>query len=648
MNRIPYQIALIFLIFVPLLEGGQTYIAFMVYRLTIILLLTLYIFEGIRKGSLFLYRSGFEAPIFAFLLISSLTTLRSPYLNMSLQWLLNIIFAFLFFYLILSIARDEERILPILSLLFIMGFAEAIIALWQFFFLGIPRAKGTFSNPNFLALYILATAQLGLGSLFSKDPYLLPYLPRIMVGIFLLIMLPAIITTGSRGGFVAISSILILFSLLRFGRRSIWPILLIITLILSLPNPISTRLFHSGSQDNLRPKVWSISLEEMLREPLGIGLGIYKYSSYKHDLPINGVITRYGKRVGSVHNEYLQIGAELGIAGLSVFLWGVFKLIRRLQKGLKSPLWLDRFDLLLGLACGIIAIFIHAIFDAILQEPALVILLATYTSLFLAMDQEKKKTQPVILPTSHIRHPSLIICLAFVISALIIRPNVAWYLFENGNRGLQEGDFPYAIKRFEQAILLDPWNANHHDMLAYTYFQGFKIIGDRGFFEKAISELEYAISLNPLEGKFPAAIGTLYYDLALKLKDPSQKNKALQKALIYYQKGAELHPFYAVRYNELGMVYKRLGKYEMALKNFEKAIQLEPNFLPARANLAILHKESGRYQDAKREFEAIRLIRDRYKDAPISPQEGQYLAIDEKKIHDEIRSLLSLEEKNKD
>lgn len=642
MSKTPHRIILLFLVFAPLLDGGQTHIAFMVYRLIIILLLTIYILEGIKNDRILFYRSGLDLPIFAFLAISLLTTIRSPYLNMSLQWLLNILFAILFFYLILSIARGEKEVFSILTLLFFIGLIEAIISLAQFFFFGIVRTKGTFSNPNFLALYLICTGSIGLGTLLGKDPFL-PF-HRSWIALSLIPILLAVITTGSRAGFIVLSSVLIFFFWMRHGKKSLLVVLAFIAIILLFPNPIHERLFHSGLGDNLRPDIWRVSLWEMLKYPLGTGLGIYNYLSFQYDLPIEGAIARYGKRAGSPHSDYLQIGVELGIIGLSVFFWGLFRLVKRLRRAFISPDWLHRKCLLWGLSGGIIAIFAHTLFDAVFHEPALVILLATYVAIFLAMDQEKGGIKPFIISPYSIRHPQLIIGLAIVLGLMISRPTLAWYLAKNGDRRLQKGDIPHAIQQFEQALLFDPGNAYYHDNLAYTYFSGFKLTGDMERFNRAISELEYAIFLHPLEGKFPAAIGTLYYDLALKTKNPSGRNDLLQKALHYYQKAIKLHPFFPFRYNELGLVYKDLKEYEMAIKHFEKAIQIEPNFLPARTNLAMLYKEVGRYQDAKRELKTVMAIKERHKNISLSPLEGQYLAIDENKIQEEMRSILKLEE----
>ncbi len=641
MSKTSFRLILIFLSFAPLLEGGQNHVAFMIYRIIIILLLALYILEGITHNRLLFYRSGLEWPIFAFLAVSLLTTIRSPYINMSMQWLLSILFAIIFFYLLLSLIRNEKEISSVLGLLFCLGVIEAIIALGQFFLSGLPRAKGTFSNPNFLALYITATGSLGLGTLLAKGSLSLP-LPRPLVGFSLIIILLAIMTTGSRGGLIVLSLILIFFFWIRFGKKSFWAVLLLIAAISLIPSPIHDRIFHAGIGDSLRPEVWKVSLKEMLYHPMGIGPGIYNYLSYQYDLPIEGAVTRYGKRAGSTHNDYLQIGVELGLAGLTVFLIGLFKFANRLRKALILPDYLGQKGFLWGLSGGIIAILIHTALDAILHEPALVILLTTYSAIFLILERGHSNIRATTISPLPIRHRSLIIGIAALIGLLIIRPTFAWYLIGDGNMALEKGDIPYATRRFEQALIFDKGNAYYHDALAYTYFSEYKLTGDLETFNKAVSELKYASSLNPLEGKFPAAIGTLYFDLAGKVNDPSKRSEALRKALAYYQDAAKLHPFFPFRYNDLGLVYKNLNEYEIAIRQFERAIKIEPMFLPARTNLAILYKEEGRYQDAKREFDAILTIKERYRNSTLDPLEEQYLALDERKIQEELSSLLGI------
>ncbi len=526
-----------------------------------------------------------------------------------------------------------------------MGIIEAALGLVQYLILGIPRAKGTFSNPNFFALYLIATASLVSGMILGKKSHL-PYVSRRFIGAGLLLIFFAVIISGSRGGSIVFFLLLFFHLYMRYGKRYLWVSLPLVALIMLIPNPIQQRLLHSDIGDNLRPQIWKISLQKMLEYPLGAGLGTYNYLSFQYDLPIEGAIARYGMKAGSAHNDYVQIGVELGIAGISVFLWGIFRLGIRVRRYLVTAERSDQREITLGITGGIMAILAHTIFDAIFHEPSLVILLASYAALYIIMEPGEKTVDETIIAPFPLRHPGLIVGLALIFALLIIRPAYAWYLSEKGNRTLEKGNIPHAIERFERAVIFDNGNAYHHDNLAYTYFMEFKLTNDYDWLNKAISELEYAASLNPLEGRFPAALGALYYQLALKTEDPVLRDNSMKKAIQYHHEAIQLQPFYPVRYNDLGHIYQTIKEYEIAARQFEKAIGIEPNFLPARKNLAMLYKETGRFQDALMELKKTLEIKERYKNFGLGSLEEQYLRIDEKMIREEIDSLLSLEIKN--
>jgi tetratricopeptide (TPR) repeat protein len=62
----------------------------------------------------------------------------------------------------------------------------------------------------------------------------------------------------------------------------------------------------------------------------------------------------------------------------------------------------------------------------------------------------------------------------------------------------------------------------------------------------------------------------------------------LPRAEAALERARELNPRHPVAHNELGIVYRKLRRYEKARKSYEKALRLQPNFHFARRNLAIL------------------------------------------------------------
>jgi Flp pilus assembly protein TadD len=62
----------------------------------------------------------------------------------------------------------------------------------------------------------------------------------------------------------------------------------------------------------------------------------------------------------------------------------------------------------------------------------------------------------------------------------------------------------------------------------------------------------------------------------------------LERAEASIKRALELNPRHPVANNELGILYRRSGRFEKARKSYEKALAAYPNFHFARRNLAIL------------------------------------------------------------
>ena len=76
-----------------------------------------------------------------------------------------------------------------------------------------------------------------------------------------------------------------------------------------------------------------------------------------------------------------------------------------------------------------------------------------------------------------------------------------------------------------------------------------------------------------------------------------------QKAKSCYEKAIKLNPNYADTHYNLGIVFKNLGEHQKAQDCYEKVIKLNPNHAPAHNNLGAIFKNLGENQKAKSCFE---------------------------------------------
>ncbi len=200
------------------------------------------------------------------------------------------------------------------------------------------RVFSTWENPNILAGYLVAVIAYSAAFFhLYKDR-----LPRLAAGCCGLLASACLLFTYSRGNWLALLAVLIIFCGC-FDRRAVLPcgVLLVLALFVGGDEVWQRLLSLVGSEDTsialrkayLRSTLWIIE-----DHPFGVGwCGFrYVYPEYNYYLADTGVIMYH------CHNIFLNVLAELGWHGLAVFLavWGnfVYNAYRLVRYG--SALWI--------------------------------------------------------------------------------------------------------------------------------------------------------------------------------------------------------------------------------------------------------------------------------------------------------------------
>jgi O-antigen ligase len=187
------------------------------------------------------------------------------------------------------------------------------------------RISGTIGDPNELAALLVAgTVFAGVLAVITKEAAL-----RVAAGSAVVLFLAGIVYTVSRGGLVALFVALIAACLLAGrwrGRTLVVVALGLMTMViyfasfagLDARDRVTTVEGGSGRTD-----IWKVGWRMVKDEPIhGIGSGNFPVSSI-HYLLQPGVLERDEFIIDTpkvAHNTYLQILAELGIVGLTLFL----------------------------------------------------------------------------------------------------------------------------------------------------------------------------------------------------------------------------------------------------------------------------------------------------------------------------------------
>ncbi|MEK6683562.1 MAG: O-antigen ligase family protein [Nitrospirota bacterium] len=631
-------------LFAPLIDGGTTHFPVLVIRLVLLGVLTAWFVGSRKSGRLSLRWSRLYPIILAFVGWSLLSVVSSPYTAVGLQWLLSIASYGLMLVLVVQRVDSPGQLRWLVMVCLGMGVFEATVGIYQFWGLSQPRATGTFFNPNFYATYEVAMFALAFG--------LLHYSQRKdrMRGETPLLWLTAgatalaVVLAQSRGALLAFIVAVGFVGFCRYGKVFLGVLVLCLFVGWVIPNPLQQRILSVGTQDPYaytRQDIWKNSLQRIIDHPWGVGLGLYKYTSFQYRFPVEGAIARYGKRAESAHNEYLQMAVELGLPGLALLLMGIGFLGREIRETLNGEIEGWERSVVIGLTGGCLGILVHGAVDSVFHEPALVLLMLLFAGMILVLKRLTVPGSASVRVVSFPYHPArmaLVGMLVTLLALLIIRPAAAWYTFDRGEAEMRVGQEARALDWYQWATRIDPGTTAYRDAVARVEVSLYQQSGNLPRLLGAVEELRVALDLNPLDGRYAHRLGKLYVLLADHADSGAKRETLLGKAAAYYEQAMQLDPYSPFNYLELGQLRLAQERGEQAKSWLRLAISYEPNFLPARILLAEVAVKEGQKDVAFLEYTEILKIKERYQGRVLNTLERQYLDVD----HEPLKRSLGL------
>ena len=644
---VPLTVIGALVIFSPLQEGGSTHPAQMIIRLLMLLLLGVALVNGISAKRLMVPTLPIGYLTWLFVGFASAATIFSPYPHPGRQWLLMIVMYAMFFYLLVLFIDRWEYVRTVTVVVVLTGIGEAGWSVMQSVIWNVARPSGTFFNPNFLAGYLTVTWALLFScalygqrrlQVFSRQSIPLA-IWWIGIGSALSVVLTGIVMTRSRGGMIVLFVATVLILVTRYGWK--WAgscaTLFVLTAVL-VPTPIRERVLLEHQQNPVtyaRWQMWQGAVRQMNDHPFGIGLGLYQYTYPQYAFPVEGEIARYGNSAQTPHNDYLQMGVEMGWGAMLVFILGVIVMWREWRRMLRERLFRWQRGLLAGLGGGAAALLTHGAIDSNLRESAIAILLILCGGLIISAKRVmafEPATDLVIPVRSRLIWGVGTATVLLLIGLEVGRLGLAWMAFETASQRAAAGDTAAAITGLERAISWDPGKALYHHGLGSVYARAFQSTGAQQDFERAQSAFREAIELNPLDNRLPGLMGQLYVSAAqaprssmLRIEDRKAK---LHAALEAYDQATRLAPFSAAYRYELARVHWMLGERKRAEQRASEAEVLEPNYLPARALLARAWLEDGRLEQAKAQLHEIQIRQTRYQAQRKTTLDQAFLNVD--------------------
>jgi predicted O-linked N-acetylglucosamine transferase (SPINDLY family) len=207
-------------------------------------------------------------------------------------------------------------------------------------------------------------------------------------------------------------------------------------------------------------------------------------------------------------------------------------------------------------------------------------------------------------------------------------PNLDNMLNNQGINFAQRGEFAQAATCFQQAIALNPTEAEFHNNLGIAlteqgkpteaiacyqqalalnpnYAQAYYNLGntfkEQYQFEQAAEAYQQAIKLNP-------NIATIHLNLGNVLQEQNQ----FAEAIACYQRALALNPINAHIYLNLGIAMRRQGKFIDALDWLQRALAFNKNLTEAHYNLGLVLKERGQLEQAVECYQQVIALKPEY------------------------------------
>lgn len=316
-----------------------------------------------------------DIPLYIFLFISLASLVNTSYMALSLRALFSKTLKFAALFLItreIINTRNKLKNFAVVALsscilIVIDGFIQYFITHVDFlhgyrsFKFVTTEAKNlgavtaSFPFPNDLSAWILAfifpvgmVAFWGKRNLVNRLFYVLTFAS---LG-YLLIL------TKVRGAWASFLIVACIAAFIKIKKRILIPAILLFSIVLSLNKPV-VEYITAMTSINDRSVMWKNSVEIFKRHPIiGSGLNTFyvNYAKVRTD--------EYRDRKGSyAHNCYLQMVAEIGLAGLISFLiFAAAIMIKCLREAKKIN---DPFynSLILGIGLGLTAFLAHSAVD---------------------------------------------------------------------------------------------------------------------------------------------------------------------------------------------------------------------------------------------------------------------------------------------
>lgn len=378
-------------------------------QLLFLLVVAAWLAEGALRRQIAIPYTPFNLPLALFGLVGALSLLDAPSSTAGFVELLKWVEVAVLLWIVADLTR-RYGYRPLLAGLLLAGASQGALGLYQFVVQPeevehfailegrFARAYGTFQQPNPYGAFVAWSALVGTGALAGalmawrnqgwSRPRLLTLLWWTFLALTTALALGGLLASWSRGAWLSFAAALVALLVFLPRRRLTGLLLLLAALVAAgaawqiglLPASVTARLTDFGADvpgalsalggvdvrgveitdENFavveRLAHWQAGLAMAEAEPwLGVGFGNYE-AAYADYALVNWPIA-----LGHAHNTYINLLAEVGIAGLATYLLLWIVIFAATLRALRQP-WPVR-GVVLGLLGVWVALSVHHLLD---------------------------------------------------------------------------------------------------------------------------------------------------------------------------------------------------------------------------------------------------------------------------------------------
>jgi tetratricopeptide (TPR) repeat protein len=171
--------------------------------------------------------------------------------------------------------------------------------------------------------------------------------------------------------------------------------------------------------------------------------------------------------------------------------------------------------------------------------------------------------------------------------AIRLNPRDANSFFNRGAAYARKADYDRAIQDYDEAIRLNPNNADAFSNRGAAY-------AGKGDYDRAIEDYDEAARLNPIHANALYGRGNAY-----------RRKGDFDRAIQDYDEAIRLNPNNASAFSNRGIAYSHKREYARAIQNYDEAIRLNPSYLNAFYNRGNAYRRNGDYERAVLDYDQV-------------------------------------------